>query len=367
MGSGKCLRIAVYAIAKDEEKFAERWMESMREADGVFVMDTGSGDRTADILRSLGAEVVERTITPWRFDVARNESMRLVPDGYDVLVCTDLDEILCRGWRARLESAWLDALSRGIRPTTGTYEYVWSFNADGTDGVKFRYKKVHAPGVAKWTHPVHEVLDYDIPEVDVEIPGMRLEHHADPTKSRDQYLGLLRMSCEESPNDDRNAHYYGRELMFHHRWDEAIAQLRHHLAMPTATWRAERAASMRYIAKCLIEGKMAYLKGCEWLMKAMREAPNQREAAIELAGYADGRRDYQTVVEACEFALRIKTRDMSYTTKPESWGARPWDLYSVALYHVGRLEDARKAVREAARLAPNDVRIARNAEIILNS
>lgn len=36
------MKIYVYAIARDEEKFAERWMTSMSEADGIYVLDTGS-------------------------------------------------------------------------------------------------------------------------------------------------------------------------------------------------------------------------------------------------------------------------------------------------------------------------------------
>ena len=36
--------ICVYAICKNEEQFADRWMDSMSEADQVVVLDTGSGD-----------------------------------------------------------------------------------------------------------------------------------------------------------------------------------------------------------------------------------------------------------------------------------------------------------------------------------
>ena len=30
-----------YAICKNEEKFVSRWVESMKEADKIFVLDTG--------------------------------------------------------------------------------------------------------------------------------------------------------------------------------------------------------------------------------------------------------------------------------------------------------------------------------------
>ena len=86
-------RIYVYAICKNEEKFAERWVRSMQEADGICVLDTGSTDGTAERLRELGAHVTQEAVTPWRFDTARNRSLELVPEDADLCVCTDLDEV----------------------------------------------------------------------------------------------------------------------------------------------------------------------------------------------------------------------------------------------------------------------------------
>ena len=39
------MKISVYAIAKNEEKFADDWVNSMKEADEIVVLDTGSTDR----------------------------------------------------------------------------------------------------------------------------------------------------------------------------------------------------------------------------------------------------------------------------------------------------------------------------------
>ena len=47
--------VCVYAICKNEAKFARRWMDSMSEADDIVVLDTGSTDGTPELLRSLGA------------------------------------------------------------------------------------------------------------------------------------------------------------------------------------------------------------------------------------------------------------------------------------------------------------------------
>ena len=36
------MKIIVYAISKNESKFVNRWYNSMKEADEVYVLDTGS-------------------------------------------------------------------------------------------------------------------------------------------------------------------------------------------------------------------------------------------------------------------------------------------------------------------------------------
>ena len=146
------MKVCVYAIAKNEEKFVDRWVSSMMEADCICVLDTGSEDKTVEKLADWGVTVRQEIISPWRFDAARNHSLALVPADTDICVCTDLDEYFRPGWREALERAW----------TAGTeqmrYTYIWNFDEAGRPGTSFLYEKIHAPGVFEWEHPVHEVL-----------------------------------------------------------------------------------------------------------------------------------------------------------------------------------------------------------------
>jgi hypothetical protein len=50
------LKIAVYAIALNEEQHVDRWCDSVEGADVVVVADTGSRDRTVECLRARGVE-----------------------------------------------------------------------------------------------------------------------------------------------------------------------------------------------------------------------------------------------------------------------------------------------------------------------
>ena len=97
-------KVCVYAICKNEEKFVDRWYESMKEADEIYVLDTGSDDDTVKKLKEKGVNVTVSNIVPWRFDVARNKSLDLVSDDVDICVCTDLDEVFESGWREKVEN-----------------------------------------------------------------------------------------------------------------------------------------------------------------------------------------------------------------------------------------------------------------------
>ena len=231
IGLGK-YKVCVYAICKNEAKFARRWMESMREADWVCALDTGSTDGTPELLERLGAIVAEKTIDPWRFDVARNEAMKLIPPQADICVSTDLDEAFTPGWREALEAAWTDDA------TQARYRYTWNFLPDGSEGVVFWPDKIHRNGGFVWKHPVHEILSYQgpLPQKIVTCEGVQLDHRADRSKSRGQYLPLLELSVREDPDDDRNMHYLGREYFFYGRWKDCVETLKRHLSLPRATW-----------------------------------------------------------------------------------------------------------------------------------
>ena len=202
-------RICVYAIAKNEEKFAARWAENMSEADEIVVLDTGSEDKTVEILSAFPkVSVFCEKISPWRFDTARNKSLEMVSEDIDFCVCTDLDEVFNAGWRESLERA----LEKS--PDIVSYRYTWDFNEDKSEKTVFNIEKIHRRHGFLWTHPVHEVLT---PENGGEVrrvfaDGVHLMHFPDSSKSRSQYLPLLMLSVEENPEDDRNVHYLSNSV-----------------------------------------------------------------------------------------------------------------------------------------------------------
>lgn len=353
------IKVCVYAICKNEAKFIDRWVDAMSEADEIFVLDTGSEDESVEMLRARGVTVHEEKIVPWRFDAARNRSLEMVPMDCDICVCVDLDEIFTPGWRREVERAWSGGAERL------EYRYVWSFNPDGTEGVVFWISKIHARRGFRWVNPVHEVLCCDHEPKTEPVAGFQAEHHADQQKSRAQYLPLLELAVAEDPHNDRNMHYLGREYMFHGMWRECIETLSRHVSMPEAMWADEKCASYRFMARAYENlGNMAEAERC--LYAAVAQAPHLREPWVDMAGFYYRLEDWCGVAWCAERALRITGRPRTYITEAESWGALPYDLGSLGYYYMGLKDKAAGFARKALELAPDDERIRKNLEFMLD-
>ena len=348
-------KIYVYAICKNEEKFVERWMNSMSEADGIIVTDTGSADGTVEKLRAMGAVVYEETVVPWRFDTARNLSLTHVPEDADICVCTDLDEVFEEGWREKLENAWSSGVNRG------NYWYNWSLKDDGTPDVQFVYFKVHTKENYIWEAPVHEYLRYtgETPEKKVFVNGMTLNHYPNRAKSRGSYLPLLELAVKEKPDSERNMYYLGREYFYNKKWDKCINTLMKHLSMPTSKWKEERCASMRWIAKAYHElGNKKESYG--WFYRAVAECPDMRDAYVECAKTAYAYKDWQRVLFFTQEALKIKEKSSVYVNMGYAWDHTPYDLAGLACYWLGMYKKSFQYFQDALSLKPQDERLLKN-------
>lgn len=347
-------KICVYAIAKNESKFIDRWFNSVKEADYVCVLDTGSTDGSYEKFKELGIITKQKIYKKFRFDEARNDSMKLIPSDCEICVCVDIDEYFDKGWSKILKDNWKTDTGRA------RYRYTWNFNSDGTEGVVFMADKIHKYGAYRWKNPVHEILiqtddnKYNF----IDLPNIQLNHKADNNKSRSNYLPLLELSIKENPNDDRNMHYLGREYLFYGQYDNAIKTLKKHLSLPTALWADERSASLRYIGNCYKEKKQ-YKKAEKYYILAILEASHIREPYFDLATlYYDEKKYLQSIFVFNEM-LKINNRYLNYISSPLCWGSLPYDYMSMCYYYLKNFDKAIEYVDKAIMLS-NDERLKNN-------
>ena len=351
------MKIAVYAISKNESKFVDRFMDSIKDADGVFVLDTGSTDDTVLKLEQRGAIVSKEEINPWRFDVARNKSLELVPLDYDVCICLDLDEVIKEGWREKILEVWKEDTTR-LR-----YTYNWKLENDKPI-ISFYAEKIHSRKGYRWIHPVHEILKGEN-EVFVTTDDITINHYPDDTKSRSSYLPLLELSVQEDPFNDRNMHYLGREYMYYGRYQECIDTLIKHLNLPKATWKDERCASMRFIARSY-KNLNRYEEARMWLEKAIKEAPYLRDGYVEMMLLNYLLEEWELIIKYGNDALKILKHPKTYINEPFTFDHTVYDLLSIAYYNLNDYEKSLDNINKALEISPNDERLINNKKIIEN-
>ena len=350
-------KICVYAISKNEKDFVARFCKSAKDADLIMIADTGSTDGTAEEAVIHGAVVHDIFIKPWRFDLARNAALALIPGDFDICISLDLDEVMEPGWREEIENVWIDGETTRLR-----YMFDWGC------GIKFQYEKIHHRHGYHWHHPCHEYPRPDgrINEIYAFTPKLLVSHHPDPTKSRGQYLDLLKLSVTEDPHCPRNAFYYARELMFHRDWHNSIKECERYLALPGANWVNERCYAYRVMGKCYDE--MGDAKSAELhYMKAASEAPNTREPWCELAMLTYRQARWAECFAYSMRALDIKHRDLVYTCDPAVWGYWAHDLASVSAWNLGLKSVALEQAKLALEASPEDGRLKANLEAIEKS
>ena len=343
-------KIAIYAPALNEIKHVDAWYESCKDADVICVADTGSTDGTLERLKELGVQATDVSIQPWRFDLAFNVAMSLVPKDVDICIRLDMDERLQPGWRDALEKAWVPGTTK-LR-----YPYVWSFNPDGSPGRQWYCDRIHARSGYYWIGHTHEGLCSRLPEVQVFTDDVKIYQYAD-AKDKKNDLPLLQEATKEWPHDARLKAYLGREYMYQGLKEDSKKTYLEFLSM---SWdKIERGQAMINLSFVDSENKEF------WLKMAHIEVPTHREPLVNLAQYYYEQQNWTKCYKAAKDALAITAHPMDYTCTPESWGWQPHDLLSIAAWNLNLYHESYQQSKLALQNLPNDDRLKSNFDLIV--
>jgi glycosyltransferase involved in cell wall biosynthesis len=304
------MKIAVYTIALNEEKFVERWYNSAKDADYLLIADTGSTDKTKRIAKKLGIKVVDISIKPWRFDDARNAALALLPDDIDMCISLDIDEVLVDGWREHLEK------------TTGTqiaYNYVQDWRDIETQvhpKTTFITHKIHARHGYRWNFIIHEL---PLPERNenhnVEFCKLEIHHKPDIYKDRSSYGTLIEEMLKQNPESDRYQLYYAKTLFEKQEFEKAKIEFEKYCKMPlNETVIYDKAQSEIFLAFLDKDNAEKHLK------KSIKIAPERREGYVSLAMYYFKREKWNKCRNACLKALSIEELLYDHNYGEYAWG-----------------------------------------------
>lgn len=360
--------ITVYAICKNEEKFVKQWVNSMREADYIVVLDTGSTDNTIEEFRKCGIEPYKTTINPFRFDEARNCALKLCPKDTNIFVSTDLDEIFDPGWGDVLRKKWTDKCERA------NYKYAWSSLQNGEPGRIFTYDKIHSANW-EWKYPVHEMLvnintgtnEYHVENTLNVFNEIFLHHYPDKTKSRGSYLDLLELRAEEDRNDYYGLIYLGHEYFYRERYKKSISTLE------TVIERFYERMTLTERASCYLFMGDSYKalgdkdNAIKSYICAIHTESTYREPYLALAKYYLELKEYDAAIFYTKEGVKKSYRHYSWLERDRSWNCEPYDILSVASYYVGNKRDSLSYGIKALSLNGSEQRLKDNLELILNN
>lgn len=312
------MKKAVYTIAKNEAANVEGFMKSLAGAP-AYVLDTGSTDNTVELLKQHGANVKCVKIFPWRFDLARNQALDLVPSDIDVCVSIDMDERLDTGWQEKLDAEWSGNI--------GNYHYIatWRDAERTVPGIRSPRTRIHSRHGFEWHRKIHEVIR---PLSNIQQQWCQtsiLVKHYQNSEQRN-YAPALKELLQENPNDADSwlqlAGEYHQKLCF----EDSIYAYKQYLRIVendiTPSLRYRRAIAWLGVAQCLhkLDKTDETLRA---LLSAVAAEPCCREAWTQIAHVSQQLGNAPLAYGAAMTAYNIKTLPYPATTDAAFWGELP--------------------------------------------
>lgn len=237
------ISLSLCMIVKNEEKVLPRILKPMKEiVDKILICDTGSTDRTKEIIREFTAEVYD---FPWKndFSAARNFISEKVSTDYWMWL--DADDMITQENLYRLKQ-----LKETLSPNTDMVmmDYVTDFDEWNHAAFScYRERILKTSRNFRWRGRVHESI---IPTGNILYSPIQIEHRKIKPCSSFRNLHIYQQMIEEGePLEPRDLFYYGRELFYHKQYEYAICVLKKFLKEPDG-WIENRLDSCLILSYC---------------------------------------------------------------------------------------------------------------------
>ena len=209
--------VSLCMIVKNEEDVLGRCLESAAGlVDEIIIVDTGSTDRTREVAARFTNQIFD---FPWAddFAAARNESFSHA--SMDYCLWLDADDVLLEADRA----AFL-ALKETLDPAVSVVMAPYHTGFDESGRVTFscyRERLIKNRAGMRWEGAVHEAV---APAGRILYGAFAVTHRKTRPGDPDRNLRIYEAQLAAGKVlDPRQQLYYGRELYYHQRYEEALA------------------------------------------------------------------------------------------------------------------------------------------------
>lgn len=206
-------KTAAYTILKNEKKYIETWLYYTQKFDYRVLLDTGSTDGSWEMLQEAAESdpnlIIEQKIfTPWKFNIARNYNLEMIPKDVDWCLSPDMDEYfsinVLKDMNRMLE------MRPDVTNMSTTRLDIYSEDVFVGPPNHLPSNKIHRRNDYEWRSPIYEHLIWihkDKAEVELHLPNVYLVHNQDFKKPERSplYRTMLAEQYEINPKDCWNS------------------------------------------------------------------------------------------------------------------------------------------------------------------
>jgi len=382
-------KIALSIIAKNEEKTIAQTITSViPEVDAVFVLDTGSKDKTVKIARSLGARVDEvgdrflETVTKedekwvkdylgpnsflkagdkiFNFSEARNYGLSLISRDYAWVLWLDGDDVF-KG-KDNLRKIVEKADAEGVDSLFMTYFYNCEFNPDGSvKRVILQHKKERLfrnNGAFKWVARIHENIVPQRPVNRAECNNaynVHLQNREEVTQAIHRNIKNLEYEvCKTDGEDPRPIYYLAKsyvDLQDPKYLPDALRLLKgYHKG---SGWAEERGEAWEYVAT--IHQRLGnYNNAIKACFNALIEDPTYPNFYVNLAHIYLSIGDWQKALFWVKLAAQVEQPNTTLIVNQIDLMTKSLEIIYKASLNLNQLDQAWAAMHKLLEMWPDD-------------
>lgn len=206
------MKISLAMIVKNEEQYIERCLSSVQDlVDEIVIVDTGSNDRTIEIIKQFSNVKLYEFLWCDDFSKARNYSIERTTGDY--ILVLDADEYVVDGSRDSLEEVM-------IKNLVGKILIRSRFKKDKQEYESNAYVSRFFSNDIRYTGAIHEQLDTNKKRININLQ-VNHDGYFEKNKSK-RNIPLLLKQVKSNPQDPYYLFQLGKELRISDQFKESF-------------------------------------------------------------------------------------------------------------------------------------------------
>lgn len=316
-------------IVRNEERVIARCLHSVKPFISHWIIsDTGSRDRTREIIRETLMDIPGRLSDDEWGDFSHNRNLALnrAKGVADYLLLIDADMIV--------------NVLEDFRDTLGAEAYFIPFTGDFQYSI-IRLVKANLP----WTYRgvVHEVIECAIPVVAVPLEGVTITHFEDGSARADKFkreIRVLSQELERHPDDPRTVFYLAQSYRDSGNFEKAAELYEKRVGM--GGWIQETWYALYQLASMQMRTQPDKRTAIFTYLQAYQLRPTRLEPIFYIAQFYNSHKQFSLAYLFARLCVEMPyPDDILFVERNVYDSLLPFE-YAICCHHTGRTEEAKR-------------------------